>query len=240
MLEGLIDVLFGWTLSYQPVVSIVLISFILSFLITVLYKFATDQKEMRRLKDELASYQKRMKELKGQPEKLLEVQKQAMAVNMKYMRNSIKVTLITFIPMILILGWMDARFSYEPLRPGEEFVVRAFVSGVDNVNITAPSDIAVSNRSASVVEGVAEFRLKADLGEYMVTLSSGGEEVDKSIIISQGREYAKVSEKYDGRVFDRVDLGNRPLKIFGLSWLWIYLISMLVFSVVLRRVLRVA
>ncbi len=85
---------------------LLVISFILTFIITLAYKFLTDQKLMKSLKEELKELQKKMKEFKDQPSKLMEIQKEAMQKNFKYMIHSMKPTIITFLPIIIIFSWL--------------------------------------------------------------------------------------------------------------------------------------
>ena len=65
--------------------------------------------------------QKKMKAAKGDPQKAMRLQKEAMSVNMDYMKQSFKPTLITFLPIIIIFGWLNAHLAFEPLMPGEDF-----------------------------------------------------------------------------------------------------------------------
>ncbi len=241
-LEGLFDALFGYALSWPPVFGIIFVSFILSVLIILIYKYFTDQKEMKRLKGELNDFQKKVKSLRDSPEKMLEVQKEMMKTNMEYMKKSMKVTFITFIPMILILGWMDANFAYQPLLPDHDFGLGVvFKDGVaGNVSISVPEGIEVVGDDVVAIDtGTARFKLKGNAGEYLVSLSSHDEEVSKEVIISD-KKYAPVSKSFDSDVFSSVVLGNQKLiVIWKLSWLWTYFICMLVFSLVLRKLFKV-
>lgn len=243
MFEGVnagLDFVFGFLLGWPPLVSILLVSTVVSLLIVVSYKYLTDQKEMKRLKDELASHQKKMKEIK-EPEKLMAVQKDAMALNMQYMTKSMKPTLITFLPIILIFGWMNAHFAFEPLLPNEEFLLTAQVKDAQNVSIVVPDGLSVTSASvAEVQDGIAKFSLKGEEGNYLVTLQGNGEEVDKDVIISSKRTYASVSQAYKSNVFESVALGNEKLIVFWkIGWLGTYIIAAILLSTVLRKLLRV-
>src|SRR3989338_3146270 len=79
--------------------NLLFLSLLITLVMTLLYKFLTDQKLMKELKDE-------MKKLKDNPEKMMEVQKKAMEKNMKYLFQSLKPTLITFIPILIIFEWI--------------------------------------------------------------------------------------------------------------------------------------
>ena len=91
--------------------NLILVSFIITAMITLAYKFLTDQKLMKELKAEMKSMQKEMKEFKDHPEKMMSLQKDVMSKNMKYMMQSMKPTLFTFIPIIVIFGWLRAYYK---------------------------------------------------------------------------------------------------------------------------------
>lgn len=106
MFNNLLDALLGPLLNMPDPYGLLAISFMITGLITLAYKFMTDQELMKSLKEELKEIQKELKKLKDNPEKMMEVQKKAMEKNMKYMMHSMKPTLITFIPIIIIFGWL--------------------------------------------------------------------------------------------------------------------------------------
>jgi uncharacterized membrane protein (DUF106 family) len=242
-LDPFFDSVFGFLLNWQPLWAVLLLSFIVSLIIVLVYKWMTDQQEMKRLKDDLSGYQKKMKTLRDKPEEMMKVQKEAMSLNMKYMGKSMKPTLITFIPILLIFGWMNAHFAYEPLMPGEEFslLVSTHKGATGNISITVPEGLEVVGDSTQEIEDkTASFTLKGEAGEYYATLSNGGEDADKHILITEEPSYAQVIESYKGDIIKRAQLENKPLKvIWKLSWIWAYIISAIIFSMVLRKALKV-
>ncbi len=242
-LDPAFDTAFGFMLNWPPFWAILVLSFIISLIIVLAYKWLTDQTEMKRLKDELSTHQKKMKELKSEPEKLMKAQKEAMSVNMQYMGKSMKPTLITFIPIILIFGWMNANFAYEPLFPSEEFTLTANfekeISG--NASITVPEGLEIiGEHTQEIKDKTAVFKLKGTEGEYYATLASNGQEVDKKIVITTKRKYATVLETYKSDVFTTAQLGNKTLKVFWkINWFWAYIIFAIVFSMALRKALKI-
>src|SRR4030043_2257506 len=107
--------------------AILIISFAITLIITLVYKFTTDQKKMKKLKEEMKGYQKKIKEVsKSNPKKAMEIQQQAMKQNMEYMKHSFKSTLYTFIPIIIIFGWLNAHMAYYPLEPNQPFTITAY------------------------------------------------------------------------------------------------------------------
>ncbi len=82
------------------------ISFFITLIITVAYKYFTDQNLMKSLKEDTKRLQSDMKNHKDNPTKMMEIQKEAMEKNMKYMMHSFKPTLITLIPLLIIFAWL--------------------------------------------------------------------------------------------------------------------------------------
>ncbi len=241
--DSFLDSALGFMLNWDPTIAILVISLAISVLIVVIYKLMTDQTEMKRLKDQLGEYQKKMKAEKGDPEKLMKLQKEAMSTNMQYMGKSMKPTFITFIPILLIFGWMNAHFAYEPLTPEQEFTLTAIMEKniEGSASITVPEGLEVIGDSTKdITNGAAEFKLKGKEGEYFATITSNEQEIDKKIMITTAPKYASVIETYKSDVFKSAQLGNNQLKvIWKLSWIWVYIISAIVFSMVLRKVLKV-
>jgi len=106
MLKEFFDLIFGWSIAIDPVFGIFFVSLVLTFLITIVYKYVTNQEEMKSLKEEIKKLQEKMKLHKDDPKKAMEIQKEAMSKNMSYMMKSFKPTLITFLPLILIFSWL--------------------------------------------------------------------------------------------------------------------------------------
>lgn len=111
MLEGFFNFIFGPLLKLGDLYSLIIISFLLTFLITWVYKIFTDQKLMKSLKDQIQEHQKEMKNHKDNPEKLMEIQKKAMDANFQYMKHSFKPTLFTFIPLIIFFSWLKTTYT---------------------------------------------------------------------------------------------------------------------------------
>lgn len=111
VLEGFFNLILGWTKLFPSPYNVIIISLIITFFITLSYKFLTDQNAMKELKTKMKEFQKQMKENKEDMQKVQELQKQAMSNQMQYMKHSWKVMLYTFLPLILIFSWMRSTFN---------------------------------------------------------------------------------------------------------------------------------
>lgn len=95
----------GLALSY-PAIFVMIVSFIIAIFITLIYKYTTNQQEMKMLREELKELQKKAKEHKSDTGKVLEIQKELASKNLEYMKHSFKPMIYTFLPVILIFWWL--------------------------------------------------------------------------------------------------------------------------------------
>jgi uncharacterized membrane protein (DUF106 family) len=245
-LDGLLDPL----LKYNPATVIVIMSLLLSVLITFIYKWMTDQTLMKSLKDDIKGMQEQMKKNRDNPKKLMELQKVAMEKNTQYMMKSMKPTLVTFIPLILIFGWLNAHYVYDPIHPGQEFNITAvFINGVSgNATMIAGDGIEVVGSAAQpIADGMASWKLRGVEGSYVVQVDLDGVKYDKDVVISQTNNYAAPVKTFKEEKISSIIIGVQKLRVFGDNfsifgwhpgWLGTYIITSIIFSMVLRKLLR--
>ncbi len=248
---SILDPIFMPLLKLPMLWSIFIISLIVSVIIIVIYKFTTNQNLMKQLKDEMKAFQKEAKELKAHPEKAMQVQKQAMKTNMKYMAHSMRSTLVTFIPIILIFGWMNANLAFEPIYPDQEFSVSAILGkGTEgNIKLIAPDGVEVlGNSIQEIKDNEASWILKGEEGDYLnenaLEFEFEGQTRYKDLIITKEQRYAKIKEKIKNSGLKMIEIKNEPMKILNLfgwriGWLGTYIIFSLVFSILLRKIFKV-
>jgi uncharacterized membrane protein (DUF106 family) len=99
--------LLNWNLTYGMIIIILIISLFM----TLLQKYATDQKTIKRLKDEQKELQKNMKEYKNHPEKLIEMQKNTFPLTIELMKHSMRPMIYTGVPLILFFRWFMDFFA---------------------------------------------------------------------------------------------------------------------------------
>lgn len=109
--DSFFNAIFGSLISWNPLIALIIISFILTLLITIAYKYLTDQEVMKSLKLEIKEFQKQIKESKNDTAKMMELNKRSMEKNMQYMMKSFKPTLITLIPIIIIFNWIRNAYN---------------------------------------------------------------------------------------------------------------------------------
>lgn len=226
--------------------AVIILSFIVSVIIIVITKYTTDQTLMKKLKDDIKEYQKQIKALRNEPAKAMELQKKAMQLNMKYMTHSLKPTIITFIPIILIFGWMSSTFAYESIKPQQEFSVSILFQ--KNINgqaeLIVPEEIIVIGDKVKKIENdKATWTLKGTEGEHILEFVYNNEKQQKSVLITNKDKYIEPSKKTNGAI-KLIQINYEPKKIlnlFGwkLGWLGTYIISSIIFTMILRKIMKV-
>ncbi|MBN2459405.1 DUF106 domain-containing protein [Candidatus Woesearchaeota archaeon] len=245
--ENILDPVFNPLLKLHPGLAIFLVSLIITLLITLVYKFTTDQKKMKKLKEEMKEHQKKIRELsKKDPQKAMALQQEAMKGNLEYMKSSFKSTLYTLIPIIIIFGWLNSHMAYYPISPGQEFSFTAsFAEGhAPEVSLsTIPELEIISDVTQPIEGGQASWRLKGEEGEYNLIVAYNGEQYEQPLIISSEHKYAPPEKTFSNSKLKKTMIGNEkiyPLQDFGikLNWLWTYIIFSVLMSMGLRKLMK--
>ena len=249
--ENLLNPIFSPLLNMHPFLSIFIISLLISLLIIFIYKYTTNQSLMKDLKTEMKELQKEVKQLKDRPQEMMKVQKKAMQTNMKYMTHSLKPMLFTFLPIIIIFGWLNAHMAYLPITPGQQFGVDAFfregVTGDVELSFEPEGITAISNLTQTIKDKKVSWLLKGEEGNYLLGVKYGEDEETKPLLINYGRLYEPVEKKISKKGLTKIRVNNAPLKplgglsIFGWrpGWLGVYIILSIVFSMSLRKILKI-
>ena len=242
MFENFLDPIFRPLLRLGVLSTIIIISLLVSLLMVFIYKWMTDQHKMKQLKQDIKKFQKQMKQFRKDPAKMMEIQKKVTELNLTYMKESFKPTLVTFIPIILIFGWMNSALYFEPILPNQQFSVDVFVDKnlQGNVSVEVDNGLTVlDGLSKSVVGDKAVFSFKGIEGEHLMTFNFQNDSVQKKVLITDEQKYVSPVKKTNGKI-RMISVRQKKLKVlFGLTWLWAYIIFAVVFSILLRKMLKV-
>lgn len=241
-----LNIIFFPLLKLPTLWAVIILSFIVSLITILVTKYMTDQSLMKKLRDELKEHQNKIKELKKDPVKAMEMQKKAMEVNMKYMSHSLKPTLITFIPIILIFGWASSAFAYEHIRPQQEFSITVFTDkGAEgNITLNAPDEIKIiGGKTKKIGDGKANWSLNGREGEHVLEFIYNGEKQQKNVLVTNENRYMEPVKETSGMI-NQIKINyheKKLLNLFGwkLGWLGTYIIFSIAFTMALRKLLKV-
>lgn len=237
-------------LNWNPFVGIIILTLVISLIVTIIYKYVTNQEQMKSMKEKQKEHQQKMKELKNNPEEMMKVQKEAMKLNLEFMKHSFKPTLITMIPLLLIFGWMTGHLAYEPIFPGETYSITAIFKeglvGEAQLVIDEETEI-LSNVTQPITDKMATWSLKSKEGSHELKVKTGQIEETKKVLISKNLEYEEQFTVYPHSDIEQININYNQLKpmgnfeIFGWQpgWLGLYLIFSIIFSIGLRKIMNV-
>ena len=237
-------------LKMPILLAIAALSLIISLATTFVYKFTTNQNIMKQLRDEIKDLQKSAKAIRNEPAKAMEAQKKAMETNMKYMSHSLKPMIITLIPALLIINWGNANFAFEPIMPGQDFSITVLFekNAHGTIAINAPEGIKVDGaKQKNIQDGKISWVLNGKKeGEYLIELNYNGEAYNKDVLITNKREYASQIKKIKNSLVKeiRIDYNKKNLInlfVFGwkLGWLGTYILFSIIFTMILRKLVKV-
>lgn len=250
--EGLLNPIFSPVLALPPALGILLVSLIITVIITLVYKFTTNQSEIKRLRKEMKDYQTKLKAVsKTDPKKAMVLQKKAMEKNFEYMKHSMKPTLYTFLPIIIIFGWLNSHMAYYPLEPNMPFDVLLEFDQyvVGNVTLTSIPELEYLNgQTQQIAFGLTKFQLQGHANKYTLSFNHENKEYNKKIIITSDREYEIPTEQFKDSALKKIIVGNNKVRPFGgfsifgwyPGWLATYIISSMIFSTGLRKLMKLA
>lgn len=247
MLDFILDPVFQPLLQLKPFYAVALISLIITILITLIYKFTTDQELMKSLKAEMKKNQEEIKKHKDDPNKMMSIQKKAMQKNMEYMKHSMKSTLYTMIPIIIIFGYLNSHLAFYPILPNEEFSTTVeFEEGVDgSIELVNDNLQFLNGRVQEIEDSAATWKLKGDEGEYVLEYIYEDETYTQNLLITDKREYENPEKPVKDDHVKELRINNEKIiamNLFGwkLGWLGTYIILSIIFSTVIRKLLKIA
>ncbi|MDP6265525.1 MAG: EMC3/TMCO1 family protein [Candidatus Woesearchaeota archaeon] len=245
--ENLLDPIFSPLLNLPSLLTILLLSFLISLVITLITKYATDQDLMKRLKDEMKELQAEIKELKKDPEKAMQVQKQVMQTNMKYMKQSFKSMFYTFIPIIIIFSWMTANLAYDSILPGQDFTTSVVFqeNAKGAIELSVPGGIIIDGGARKEVkDSSVKWILNGKEGEYLLEYIFDGKKYTKEVLITEKNKYKEPVKRIKGDIVKSIEIEHKQKKILNLfgwkiGWLGSYIIFSIIFSIGVRKVIKV-
>ncbi|MAG15754.1 hypothetical protein CMO88_01705 [Candidatus Woesearchaeota archaeon] len=197
-----------------PVGAIVLISFFISILITIVYKFTTNQKFMKELHAEMKSLRQEIKNTKDTAQATA-LNKRLMEKTMQQVMQSMKSTFITIIPIFMIFGWLSGNLAFAQVTPDTEFT--ASITFDNDVTSTASIESEtlqiLTNKTESINQNTALWKLKGEQGTHEILYTFEDETYARDVIITNDWQYADPHLEKERTLFGIINLGDKnPIK----------------------------
>ncbi len=237
----------SWLISMPYFWSILIVSLVVTLLTTLIYKFATNQSELKRIREEMKKHQDEIKKhSKANPKKAMEIQKKVMSLSGEQMKHSFSSMIYTFLPVILIFGWMSSSLAFAPILPNNDFNITVYA---ENVKLTTAPELTILNNATFAIDKqmVTVFTMQgASAGKYTIQLEKADVKQAFEILITDEQRYYGPVFAFKN-VLNKAVVSNAEVKplgsisIFGWhpGWLGTYMILTLILSSLLRKAMKV-
>ena len=266
VLIGIFDILFLPFRGLNPWFGMIFISLLTAFLMLWIYRTTSNQEGIRKTKNTIKAHLLELRLFKDNMRISLRAQGRIFRANMRYIGHNTKPLLVMIIPLVLILSQLNLRFGFNPLRPGEDALVKIrtdqSMDPVDlSVTISASNGLSIETPAVRIAdEREIAWRIRAvEAGQASLTFETGGRSITKSLniagkslsVVSPVRHRNSLNEiLFSGEKTLPKDLPLRSIEIlyqpgklnlFGLNIHWIiaYLILSIVFGFAFKGVFKV-
>ena len=249
-------------LLQHPAISIIAISFFISLLTLIVAKYFTNQKELKRIREETKKLQKELKKVvKTNPNKAKAIQKQIMDLSMQSMRHSFRVTIITLIPLLLIFGWLRANMGYIPIQPNQTIQIDVALRDIayNNLSLIVVNPQGIEQTYTPFIDPTrktAKFLVKfPDYGLYSLKLNVYGivnnstELLDTAtrVVLVDKYKYKNPEQSFHNPYIKSINikqqklypLGNFSILGYKPGWFAMYFAFSLIFILLLKKLLKV-
>ena len=241
-------------LTLPPAVAILIVSIGVSIATSLVYKYTTNQKLMREIKENVKRLQAEARATK-EPAKAAEIQKEMMKRSMQQFNSSTNSMFITFIPLLMFFGWLGTHIAYSPLSVGEQFTttmsVEKDVTGLASLNVSEGLQL-LSESNQTINNGKAQWKLKYDKeGIYNLSYQQGSNSLSEQFNFSKDRRYYQAANKpaflKPGQLpkestIKQITIDLKPIHPFGnftvLGWMPGWFITYIVFSLLCQMAIR--
>ncbi len=175
---------------FHPIVGLTAISILMGTLMVLIYRFTSNQKAIRRVKNQIKIHFMEIRVYKEDLTQMLLAQKKILWDNFKYMGLSLKPGLVLIFLIIFILVPLNARYGYRSFRPEESFIVT-----VKTVAGKSPLDLDITLKTPEAIEVETpplrleeereiNWRLKAKkAGEYLLQFQLPDQTFSKQVVV---------------------------------------------------------
>ncbi len=261
------DIIFLPFRSMSPWVALIIVSFMTGLLMLFIFRFTSNQKEIKKVKNKIKTYLLELRLYKDSLSISLKAQWNILRCNLKYISYSAKPMLVMIIPIILILIQLNFWFGYESLAPGQKAIFKVKLK--DNYN-PLEIDLNVESSSGLTIETLPlrmeeeneiNWRISAkEKGIHNINVILKGERVTKTVAVAQ-KPLSKISPIKIRRNFIdellypveapiksdmpikslEITYPTRSMNLFGwhIHWLIVYFALSIIFGFGFKGILKI-
>ena len=251
-------------IAYAPSLIVAAISFAAGVLMLVIFRYTSDQKKIRRTKDQVEAQLLAVRLFQDQLPAVLRAYGRLLRGTVRYISLMLKPTavmVLVFAPLIVLL---DPYFGWSPLRPHQDFLLTvqtADANALDETSLELPRGVRSSAPPVHVpADKQVVWRLVADsAGVYPVTVISNGTRISKSVVVSDGLPWISAISMHgpfwqrwlqpgaialpEASPLSSISVGYAPREVsvwlFAANWIIVFFVISIVAALLFKKPLRV-
>lgn len=171
-----------------PLFLVTLLSVVVGLLMVLVFRYTSNQDEIRRAKDQLKAHLLAVRLFQDQLAVVLRSYGRILRGTGHYIRLAFTPLLLMIVPMVFLIVYVDHYLGWIPLQPGQQFLVQVQTrsTALDNISLQVPPELTISAAPVHIPEkNQVVWRLLANReGSYQVEVTSNGEMVSKQVVVS--------------------------------------------------------
>lgn len=155
----------------------------------LVFRYASNQRAMRRIKNRIQAHVLEVRLFPDQLTVVLRAYGRILRFTFVYLYYVLRPALILFLPMVIVLGQLDLRFSRVPLEPGDSFILSAkftqpLTLGVDSLRL--PRGLTLTSPPVNIPAlREVDWRIRAtEKGVFFPAVVVAGQPFTKRVVVS--------------------------------------------------------
>lgn len=218
---GKIFELIFWPLqNMSPWIGMILISFLTALLMLFVFRYTSNQKGIKRVKDRIKAHLLEIRLFKDNLSLSLKAQGNILRCNLKYLGYTAKPFLVMIVPLILILIQLNLWFGYQALNPGQKALLKVKLEESSypqdvNISLQPSSKLNIETHPLRIEEKrEIDWRFSAkENGVHDLTIIVNEQKIAKKVFVNQ-KSLSKISSQKVRKNFieELFNPGEPPLK----------------------------
>ena len=188
-----LDWLFGPLKRVDPFWALLAVSLATTFIFLEVFRWTTNTTKLQQAKNNMQARLLEVRLFKDSPSIVLAALAGMLACNLRYLKHSLKPTLLMLPPLVVLMVHLDAWFGHTPLRRGQAALVRIKIlesarQAFDDISLEATAGLAIETPSLRVPQEseISWVVRPSQTGRYLLSLRGAGSVVQKTIVVANG------------------------------------------------------
>jgi hypothetical protein len=187
-----LDWLFGPFKRIDPFWALLAVSLVTTFIFLEVFRCTTNSTKLQEAKNNMQARLLEVRLFKDSPSIVLAALAGMLTCNLRYLKHSLKPTLLMLPPLVVLMIHLDAWFGHAPLRPGQAALVTVKIlessrQAFNDISLEAAAGLAIETPSLRVPqEKEISWVVRArQTGQYSLNVKGAGSAAQKTIVVAE-------------------------------------------------------